>query len=457
MDTGVALSRVRALSDEELLLGLSGSLGVSRRAVAEVVAHLGEVEERRLHLLEGHGSLFAYCNTRLGMSEDEAWRRIEVARLVRCFPLLLDKLANGDVSLSVAALLKSRLTEANHVRLLAEVSGATVRQAREVLARWFPQPDVLPLIRKLPAQQIAAAGAAPTMPAGTRAPAMVEPVGGATAAASARVPSDAVEPASSAAPPVTLGSAPHPAPTGSAVPASRCGVVRSVQPLSAERYKVQLTVGTSFKGKLEKAQDLLRHAVPSGDLATLIERALDLLIAQTTQRRFAVTSRPKTKGSTSTGAADSNSDALGSLASTSQVSPASQMSPASPSPASQSDSTSTSQPPRAKSSAPRYIPSDVRRIVHARDGGRCTWRGPDGERCECRAWLEFDHVIPVGRGGASDPANVRSLCKAHNRLAAEIAYGRITITRAIARRRSAASKQTVGRVADSSSRSVGSL
>ena len=41
------------MSDEALLARLNGLLGSSRKLVALVVAHLGEVEERRLHLLAG--------------------------------------------------------------------------------------------------------------------------------------------------------------------------------------------------------------------------------------------------------------------------------------------------------------------------------------------------------------------------------------------------------------------
>ena len=74
------VARVRALSDQELLAGLSGVLGTSRQLTALLLAHLGEVDERRLHLIIGHGSLFAYCTGPLGMSEDEACRRIDVAR-----------------------------------------------------------------------------------------------------------------------------------------------------------------------------------------------------------------------------------------------------------------------------------------------------------------------------------------------------------------------------------------
>lgn len=143
---------MRRLSDEALLAGLNRALGSSRKLMAVVIAHLGEVEERRLALLAGHESMFAYCTRRLGMSEDEACRRIEVARLARRFPVLFEQLADGRISLSVAALLKAHLDETNHLALLAAVSGKSVARAREVLAAWFPRPDVAASIRKLPAR-----------------------------------------------------------------------------------------------------------------------------------------------------------------------------------------------------------------------------------------------------------------------------------------------------------------
>src|SRR5262245_58160113 len=112
------LSRVRALSDAALLSTLDGLLLVSRRTVANVIVFLNEVEQRRLHLIAGYASMFAYCTTRLGMSEDEAYRRIEVSRLARRFPLVCERLASGRISLSVATLLKQHLTDDNHDALL---------------------------------------------------------------------------------------------------------------------------------------------------------------------------------------------------------------------------------------------------------------------------------------------------------------------------------------------------
>jgi hypothetical protein len=384
MECGLELSGVRALSDEALLLGLRHSLGASRRAVAAVVVHLGEVEERRLHLLGGYSSMFAYCVTLLGMSEDEAYRRIEVARLVRRFPLVLARLASGQLSLSVATLLKRHLTDANHDALLEAVSGKTVFQAREVLVHWFPQPDVLPGIRKLPARTEPAAS---NTGRGERAS---EPK------------AVAFEPTVSSRrmPPSALAGAPAPTSQGPARPPPPVAASRALEPLSPERYKLQLTASADLKRKLEQARDLLRHAVPSGDLATLVERALDALLEQTLKRRFA--QRAPTRRSKSEPSARAATEPV--------------------------EETSASK-------RTRHIPHDVRRAVFARDEARCTWQGPDGVRCESRAWLEHDHAIPWGLGGPSDVAHTRLYCRAHNGLSAELVYGQQTITRIIARRR----------------------
>jgi 5-methylcytosine-specific restriction endonuclease McrA len=61
--------------------------------------------------------------------------------------------------------------------------------------------------------------------------------------------------------------------------------------------------------------------------------------------------------------------------------------------------------------------------VAERDGKQCTFVSDTGVRCAERAMLEFDHELPVARGGRSTVANVRLRCRAHNQLAAEQVYG----------------------------------
>ena len=58
-----------------------------------------------------------------------------------------------------------------------------------------------------------------------------------------------------------------------------------------------------------------------------------------------------------------------------------------------------------------------------RDGGQCTFTATNGHRSPARTMLEYDHIEPVARGGQSAVDNLRLRCRAHNRLAAERAFG----------------------------------
>lgn len=57
---------------------------------------------------------------------------------------------------------------------------------------------------------------------------------------------------------------------------------------------------------------------------------------------------------------------------------------------------------------PRRPPSKVRREVWRRDEGKCV-------RCGSRQRLEYDHIIPVVRGGSNTARNIELLCELCNR------------------------------------------
>jgi len=73
----------------------------------------------------------------------------------------------------------------------------------------------------------------------------------------------------------------------------------------------------------------------------------------------------------------------------------------------------------------RHIPVAVRDAVFNRDGGKCTFVGSNGKRCNSDYSLQFDHYpIPFGRGGPSTTMNLRLLCAKHNRHTADQVYGK---------------------------------
>jgi hypothetical protein len=54
---------------------------------------------------------------------------------------------------------------------------------------------------------------------------------------------------------------------------------------------------------------------------------------------------------------------------------------------------------RERKDRSRHIPAAVRDEVRERDGGRCTFVGDDGTRCDSTRDLQIDHIRPFARGG----------------------------------------------------------
>lgn len=141
---------LRHLSDQELLSDVTKLVGSHREITAKLVAHLAEIEERRLHLEAGFPSMFEFCRKDLGMSDGEAFRRILAARLSRRFPAVCSLLASGALHLSALELLRERLTEENHVELFEAASGKSKHEVQLLLAARFPEPDVPSRLLRLP-------------------------------------------------------------------------------------------------------------------------------------------------------------------------------------------------------------------------------------------------------------------------------------------------------------------
>jgi hypothetical protein len=101
---------LRTVPDEELLRRLAELVSRSRRVEGDLIAHIGEVDERRLYARQAFPSMFAYCTECLHLSEAEAYRRITVARAARRHPVMLDMLQDGRLHLSGLARLVPLLT-----------------------------------------------------------------------------------------------------------------------------------------------------------------------------------------------------------------------------------------------------------------------------------------------------------------------------------------------------------
>jgi hypothetical protein len=66
----------------------------------------------------------------------------------------------------------------------------------------------------------------------------------------------------------------------------------------------------------------------------------------------------------------------------------------------------------------KYIPVNIKKIVYARDGGRCQCCGKFDN-------LEFDHIMPYSCGGGSEVSNIQLLCFNCNRSKSNGCYCKI--------------------------------
>ena len=392
------LRSLRHLTDDELIGRIAELDGTERRAAADLVAHLAEMEARDLHLALGYSSLYTYCRSALHLSEHESYNRMEAARLSLRFPVVLAMLAEGVVHLTAVRLLAPHLDGEDHLALLGGAIGKTKDEVKELLVRWFPKEDVKTSIRRVPATAAAVSSgacvssaapsgpsAAPGAAAGVIGKPAVEPemgcrsadVGQAPAggdgAVAGSAPSAAVSPSARSAPAAGSSAAAPSAAAPSAAHRRRA----SIDPLSAETYAVRLTARRATVERLRRAQELLCHAVPDGDVDEILYRALGELIESV---RRGTTARARRPG-------------------------------------------------RAVDKTSRHIPAAVERTVQQRDDGRCAFVGRNGARCEERRFLELHHLKPWAVGGDPTPENIELRCRAHNQYEARVYFAAIHAAR----------------------------
>ena len=264
------------LSDQTLLRALAALAAQDCATTAELVAHIAEVDARRLYVPAGYPSMYLYCVQELHLSEQAAYRRIHAGRTARRCPALFTALAEGRLHLTAIEMLAPYLTPENADDLLAAATHLSKAALEQLLAQRFPRPDLPACLQALapPMGQLS-----PARVAGCEPPAAA-PVG---------TPGPAEE---SLAPP---------APERHEIPAEQLSPARVEAPaarpkltaLAPARFALQLTLGQETHDKLRHAQALLAHRLPSGDLGAVLDRALDALIRELEKTKFAATRTPR--------------------------------------------------------------------------------------------------------------------------------------------------------------------
>ncbi len=329
------------LDDTQLLRLLANLIAESRQNTARTIAVIAEVDRRRLYLPAGYTSMKAYCIEALGLSEDAAFKRFQVARVIDEFPALLEMLADGRLHLTGARMVAPHLTPENAGELLAAATHKTCFEIQRLLAECFPESDLLAVPQPT----------GPSEPASRQVEVTEVGVVVDGDLPSLLAPEAAADQGQLASRQVASG------PTKNLAP-----------------RRIPLSLLPETHDKIRYAKELLGHELPSGDDALVVERAMAEMIQRAEKRELRSTRSPQDRQCRS-------------------------------------------------STNRRHIPKRVKRAVWERDGGQCTFVGNNGHRCGARKFVEFDHIEPVAKGGASTPENLRLRCRAHNQFEAERAFG----------------------------------
>jgi len=216
--------RLGGVADDRLLATLRALVGRENDLLAELLAHLAELDERQLCLELGYSSLFKYCVEALGFCESSAGRRIAAARVCRKYPEAFARVARGELQLSVLSVLAQHLNPENATELFEACSHKSCEQVELLLVARFPRPDVRDSIRRLPSR-------AETGALDIGSDSNARPVAG-VAADLGEIPRSNVPPVPEAKPPIAARG--------------------RVEPLAADRFGVHFTADAEFRELLEE-------------------------------------------------------------------------------------------------------------------------------------------------------------------------------------------------------------
>jgi hypothetical protein len=305
------------------------------------------------------------------------------------------------MTLSTIGLLAPHLTDENHESLLAASRRKSTREVERMIACLHPQPDIASSLRRVPVTRQSTDADANANDADADANADAN---GADANANDADADDADADADGAA---RLGAAAETAAAdiparvaGREIAPEFPGIPQPVDgapscqprlpappravlaPLGPRRYWLKVTIDQETHDKLQRARALLRHVIPNGDPAAILDRALTLLVEQAERTKY--------------GATRTSQDRM-------------------------QDRRRPAEPARLAGEG-RYVPAAVKRAVRSRDDGRCAFVGVAG-RCRETGFLEFHHVVPFAAGGPTVAANLQLRCRAHNAHEAKVFFG----------------------------------
>ncbi len=396
------MANLHTLEDGALLESLRGLEARHRETMACIVEHLVELERRGLHLSLGYPSLYEYCTRALGLSEDEAFRRITVARMAVKQPSILAGLADGSLHLSGLVALKPHLGGAPPEVAEGLLELARHQSRREIerrLAARFPEADAPELVRRERGK------IDPLSPGRYRVQLTIDQrtrdqLERALELMSHQNPEHALAPLLSAALDALVEQLERSTRAKLTARPTRAKTATAAKTVTAAKTaKTAKTVTAAKTAKTATAAKTVTAAKPqqrANEPPQFDERQLDLW-------ELAATSAPSAP-------APLNPDA-----------PHQQL---------------PTEPIRQSPKPPaRHVPRPLRRAAFERagradgadaragDSASCCFISESGQRCGSRHFLEIDHEAPWVVERRHRPSNLRVLCGAHNRWAARELMG----------------------------------
>ncbi len=244
------------LKDKELLEKFSVLVKEEKEATASVVAHLAEIDRRKLYAQEGYSSLFNYCVQKYHYSESAAYRRIQAARLYPKFPEILALLKEGRLNLVTLSLIEPHLDQKNGKELIDKILGKSKREVEDILSELsLKKEKTQDSIRRLPMKKAILEKTAQnfTSTGGS------EKIG--------KMDVSQKEQGAFLEMPLALSDIANP----------------EVQ--ETRKVKIEFTAGEEVAKLIERAKELLRHKYPQGKLEDLVREAFELLLEKKDPQR----------------------------------------------------------------------------------------------------------------------------------------------------------------------------
>ena len=127
-------------ADPEVLHRELAQAAAQQRAnKAAILAHLAEIDVRRVHLKTGYNSLEEFCLRELNVDEDEIEAYVLVARTARSFPAIFPALADGRLHLAAVVMLAPHLSTETADDLLASATHKNAEEVEQLLRKRFPE------------------------------------------------------------------------------------------------------------------------------------------------------------------------------------------------------------------------------------------------------------------------------------------------------------------------------